>query len=260
VLPKPSAYNGPDRRTGRDLFAAASARNTGAVYTTKPYLVFVDDCSVLCPGWLAAVRESAAEGRVVGGAYEKRRQMAVERGALVRSETFEGGIDSRQRHAEPGDLVRIVGGQLYGSSFGLPRELLFAVNGLDELCDPIGGEDYQLGIRLEWAGEAIHYDRRMLTIEADAAPEHGDSPPRLGRTLPPGTYLAKLGEFGVGARSTDGGWDNSHMILDILYGTRETSALGNEFELARLEPADLPGLAERLPASYWFDGTPLEEL
>ncbi len=260
VPPKPSPYNGAHRRTRVDLFAAASARNTGVVHTRKPYLVFVDDCSVVSPGWLAAVREHAEEGRVVSGAYEKRREMVVERGAIVHSKLDQSGIDSRALLAEGGELVQIVGGQLYGASFGLPRALMLDVNGLDELCDPMGGEDYQLGIRLEWAGAPVFYDRRMLTVEAHTLERHGETPRRLGRTLAPEAYLAKLAEFGISERSTDGEYDNSHMVLDILYGTRETQAIGNDYNLALLAPDDLPGLAAGLPDAYWFDGTPLEQL
>ena len=260
VPPKASPYNGAHRRTRVDLFAAANARNTGVVHTRKPYLVFVDDCSVVSPGWLDAVREHAVEGRVVSGAYEKRAKMVVENGEILHSELDESGVDSRLRFADGKDLVRIVGGQLYGASFGVPRALMLEVNGLDELCDPMGGEDYQLGIRLEWAGAPVFYDRRMLTVEAHTLERHGETPRRLGRTLAPEAYLAKLAEFGVFERSTDGEYDNSHMVLDILYGTRETQAIGNDYNLAALSPDDLRGLVAGLPDAYWFDGTPLDEL
>ncbi len=260
VPPKPSPYNGAYRRTREDLFAAANARNTGVIYTRRPYLVFVDDCSVLSPGWLAAVREHAREGRVVSGAYEKRKGMVVERGEIVSSEADDSGVDSRLGLADDEGFVQIVGGQLYGASIGIPRALMLAINGLDELCDPMGGEDYQFGIRLEWAGAPVFYDSRMLTTEAHDLEHHGHTPRRVGRTLPPERYMAKLAEFGVFERSTDGEYDNSHMVLDILYGTRETHAFGNDYNLAALGPDDLPGLAARMPGEYWFDGTPLGEL
>lgn len=260
VPPKPSPYNGAHRLTRDDLFAAANARNTGAVYSRQPYLVFVDDCSVLAPGWLDAALEAADAGRVVAGAYEKREAMRVEGGVLVESVLVEAGRDSRAEHAPPGELVRIPGGQLYGSSFGVPRELLVAVNGLDELCDPMGGEDYHLGIRLELAGAEIYYDRRLLTIEAQSLDAVGESPRRIGRSLAEDAYLAKLAEFGVAARSTDGSFDNSHMVLDLVYGTGESAALGNDFDLATLVPADFEALPRAFPDAYWFDGTPLAEL
>jgi len=39
------------------------------------------------------------------------------------------------------------------------------LNGYDELCDPVGGEDYQLGLRIEFAGVPIFYCRAMLAVE-----------------------------------------------------------------------------------------------
>ena len=192
-------------------------------------MVFVDDCALLAPGWLAAVREAVAEGRVTGGAYEKHTNLVAEDGLLVSSDLTEAGLDSRRNLGDGTGPVQIVGGQLYGCSLGAPRDLLLSVNGFDELCDPMGGEDYQLGVRLEWAGAEISYDRRMLTIENTDAGAHGDSPPRIGRSLSEDAYLTRLAEFGVAVRSTDGDFDNSHMVLDIVYGTRSPRSVGNYY-------------------------------
>lgn len=260
VPPKPTPYCGPQRLTPSDLFAVASARNTGIVHTKQPYVVFVDDCALLAPGWLDAVREGAVEGRVTCGTYEKHSHLVAEDGLHLSSDLTEAGLDSRRLLGDGTGPVPLGGGQLYGCSFGAPRDLLLAVNGLDELCDPMGGEDYQLGIRLEWAGAQIVYDRRMLTIENGDADAHGDSPPRIGRSLSEDAYMAKLAEFGVDARSTGGEFDNSHMVLDILYGTRSVQSVGNDYSLGELRVADLPRLPYQFPLDYWFDDLPLAEL
>jgi glycosyltransferase involved in cell wall biosynthesis len=259
VPPKPCPYNGPHRLTRMDCFGAASARNTGIVQATGDYVVFVDDCSVLMPAWWQEVRTAARHGYVVAGAYQKHRDMVVKDGTLLDSTTNPADLDVRWHQGDPAALVQIGGGQLYGCSFGSPRELLADVNGLDELCNVCATEDYQLGLRLEWAGERIFYSRRMLTVEsADAC--HGPTPIRIDRSSSPADYLARLRELGVAQRSTDGNWDASHMVLDLTLGTRSVRSLGNYYDLKVLTEAALEATIERFPREYWFDGTPLAEL
>ena len=226
VLPKPSPYCGPHRLTRRDLFAAASARNTGIVHARERYLVFVDDAAVLMPGWWKEARRAARLGYVVAGAYQKHREMVVEDRVLVSSQVSPSGIDSRWDLASDTALVPIGGGQLFACSFGAPRRLLLDVNGFDEMCDVIGGEDYHLGLRLEWMDATIYYSRAMLTIESEEL--HAErrkrrmdpqTPQRVGMFLEPSDYLVRLRDFGVDRRSTDGACDSSHMVLDIAYGT-----------------------------------------
>ena len=260
VPAKPSPYNGPHRLTTTQYHACASARNTGIVHAQRPYVVFADDASVPMPGWWREARHAAHHGYVVAGAYKKAWEMEVVDGGLVASRIEPEGIDTRWELGSDEGIVRIGGGQLYGASFGAPRELLVAVNGADEICDSIGGEDYHLGIRMEFAGAPIFYSRRMLTIESEELHRQGEPLLRLDPTADPDTYMERLRRFGVEQRSTDGGFDSSHMILDLLYGARATRSVGNYYDLAELTPADLPGLAERLPELHWFDGRPLAEM
>ena len=129
------------------------------------------------------------------------------------------------------------------------------------LGDGMGGEDYQLGVRLELAGVPMFFSRRMLTVESE---EHhrgeGQQLLRRDHELPEAEYLARLADWGVTARSTDGKYDGSHMVLDLVYGLRATASLGNHYQLSDLGPEDLEDTASTLPTVYWFDGRPLEEL
>jgi hypothetical protein len=260
VPPKPTPYNGPHRLTRLEYFAAASARNTGIVHATRPYLVFVDDLSVLMRGWWDEVTLAADTGTVVVGCYHRQRAMRVEHGTLVSSIETAEGLDSRWELGEEGAYVEVSGGHVFGSNFCAPRELLLAVNGFDEHCSAVGAEDYHLGIRLEWAGAHILLSHDLLMIESDDGRENQAELVRLDKVLGEEAYLARLRDFGVERRSTEGNFDVSHLLLDILYGTREIRSRGNYYDLANLVPDDLPGLVERFPTHDWVDGQPLAEM
>ena len=260
VSPKPTPYQGPHRRTTRDCFAAANARNTGLVHARAPYVVFADDCALPMPGWWRAVSRAAANGDVVTGAYQKRWDMRVVDGALVHGRLDASGVDSRWMHGDDARPVPIEGGRLYGASFGAPRELLLAINGLDELCDSIGGEDYQLGLRLSQSGATILYDRAMLTVESEELGRRGRPYLRYDRTLPEAGYMARLAEFGLNRRSTTGPCDSSHMVLDVTIGTGSWATHGNAFWLADLTPDGFEATVARFPDTHWFDRCPLRDL
>lgn len=262
VPPKPNPWNGPYRLSETEYFAAASARNTGIVYATAPYVAFADDCAVLMPGWWEEVRKAARHGYVVAGAYRKAEQMVVHAGLLAASSEPEQGRDIgdvRWDHGDDHAVNQIAGGQLYGCSFGAPRTLLVRVNGMDELCDPIGQSDCQLGIRLEWAGARIFYSRRMLTVESM---DQYRQPvlPRLVRSLEPEIYMRRLAELGVDHLSVPEHWNNGAMIFDLLHGTRHIESRGNGFDLASLKPRMLEATVAHFPSTYWFDGVPLADL
>lgn len=260
VAAKPSPYNGAHRLTRRDYFAAASARNTGLIYASKSYVVFVDDLSVVMPGWWAQVREAARQGYVVTGAYQKHWEMRVDNGLLLDSRSEPSGIDSRWNQGDDGHNVRVGGAQLFGASFGAPRTLMLELNGCDELCDSIGGEDWQLGLRIEWSGAPIYYSRRMLTIESEELHRQGTPALRIDKVTEPELYMARLADFGVSRRFIEGRYDSSHMLLDILFGTQSLQPMGNYYFLPDLTADDLAATIARFPVEYWFDGQPLRDL
>jgi hypothetical protein len=259
VAAKPSPYNGAHRLTSRDFFAAASARNTGLVYARKPYVIFVDDACVLGERWWRAAQEAARAGRVVTGAYRKDWGMEITRGVLLKSREC-SGIDSRWSLGDDSRAVRVGGGQLFGASIGAPRDLLLQLNGFDELCDSIGGEDWHLGVRLELAGVPTYYDRRMLSVESEELHRKGKPFARVDRTLPEAAYMDRLAEFGVRRRHIPGAWDSSHMLLDVVYGTESAATQGNYYWLADLSETSLVSTTRCFPRCHWFDRRPLSEL
>jgi hypothetical protein len=266
VPPKPTPYSGPQRLTRNAYSTIASARNTGLVYASAPYVVFSDDSSVLMDGWLAEVSMAARHGYVLAGTYENRADLRVVDGQMVSGERSGDACDSRWEIGDDDALVQIVGSQLFGCAHGAPRADLLAINGFDELCDPIGGEDTNLGVRLEWSGRRLFFSRRMMAVK-DGLRHAGDAYTRLDRgrsgagSPGPARYMECLSEFGVSQRTlADGPWDCSHLCLDLLYGTRSVRALGNHFDLAALTEADLAHLGDSFPERYWATGELLAEL
>lgn len=260
VPAKPSPYSGPHRLTQREYAAPASARNTGIVHAAHPYVVFVDDLSVPGPQWWGAARDAARHGYVVGGAYAKHLELVVVNGELLDSRPAPGGLDSRSQINAATKLVQVGGGALYGCSFGAPRRLLLELNGLDELCDSIMGEDSQLGYRIEHAKIPIYYDRRMFTVESEELHRQVDPPARLNELIHPALYMARLREFGVLRRTRRGAWDASHLLFDIVHGTRVRESLGNYYRLADLDADTIGSVKASFPRHHWFHQRPLAEL
>lgn len=259
VPAKPNPWNGPHRLTRmREYSAIASARNTGIVFATKPYVVFVDDLGVLGPGWWAQVKLAALRRIVVAGAYRKDREMVVREGVLLSGRPT--GIDCRWERGDDAAPVRISGGELFGAGTGAPRDLLVELNGYDEMCDPVGGEDYQLGLRIEFAGVPVYYCRSMLVVESEE--RHAQAPvvTRMDKTIDVASYMRRLREFGVRTRSTQGETDLSHLVLDVVHGTRSTRTHGNYYSLQALTEEELPRTVARFPRNHWFDHQPLSEL
>lgn len=263
VRTKPTPWNGPHRLTQHDYFAPANARNTGIVYARSPYVVFVDDCALPMPDWWDEARAAARHGYVVAGAYEKREKMSVENGALVSGGLAVEGRDVADyrwdNHGDSEALVQVDGGNLYGCSFGAPRALLVEVNGMDELCDPVGWSDCQLGYRLERAGATIFYSRRMLTVETMDQYREAPALLKLRRSLEPDAYMQRLAELGL-TEHVGPEWTDYGMIVDLVHGLRMTRSLGNSYDLATLREEHLPGTVAGFEQRYWFDGTPLAEL
>lgn len=261
TVPKPNIYQGILRKTKTEMFSPSNARNTGILLSEGSYLVFADDVSVLMPTWWGAVKQAAEQSRIVCGSYQKHFDMVVENGILVSSRYHDAGKDSRWNSGNDHRSVPINGQALFGCSLGIPAKDIIDVNGFDELCDSIGGEDYHLGTRLNNAGKRIYYDRRMFTVESEELHNQPYLMLRDDRLLDPASYMATLKEFGVHTRKYDprGRTDSSHMLLDILYGLNQKTTMGNNYSIAADRPSHyfvpVPDVT-----THWFDKKLLAEL
>jgi hypothetical protein len=239
--PKPNVWNGPHRLTSEDWFAMASARNTALCLCDTTYLAYVDDLSVLMPGWLDAVYE-AVEGNYIGcGAYRKVKNLVVENGIPVSFE--EGGTDNRISLVSQ-DVTDCNGAWLYGCSLVAPVEALLSVDGWPEsICDGMGFEDCLMGIVLKNNGNTLKFDRRMMTLEAEEL--HFVEP------------AMKRSDYGVSPN------DKSHKALEI---ARNSATFDNGFgeggirALREKVLSGKPFPIQHNPRHEWFTGMPLSEL
>ncbi len=247
--PKPCVWQGPHRlTTHHEYFAASSTRNTALALARGSHVAFVDDLSVLLPGWAKAHLHAMANGYVLGGTTTKYRNVQVDAtGAVVGIDDHPPGRDSRLAWLPPGHgVVPLPGSALYGGTFSVPLEAALIVNGQDEACDSISGEDYDFGMRLERAGWPVRFSRACATIEDDA--HHAQSVMRRLDKLVPGPD----------------GPDSSHVLLRRLQ--RETSrvwTLGEQPNLRELRDRVLLGEPFPVPTEpsvHWPDGQPLSEM
>lgn len=148
TLPKPNMWQGAYRLTDRDWWATAVSRNTGIVLATHPQLAFLDDRCRPGAQWAETVQRYAELPRAVAaGSYDK---LEGDVGAPYVTQDHRIGVC-------PEGMENCGGGWLYGCSLTLPLAAALDVNGFEEGCCGMGGEDYIFGLMLEKAGYRIDY-------------------------------------------------------------------------------------------------------
>jgi hypothetical protein len=273
VRVKPSVWQGGHRLTQQEWFCAATARNTAFALARAPHIAFVDDLSVIVPGWLEAHLHAARCGDVLAGLTYKRGNVVVDDDGRYRSDPLPGGDDSRLDLLRDGDYALCAGSRLYGGTFSVPLEAALSVNGQDEIHEGIaGGEDYDFGIRLErFLGKPARICRTCATIED--GPAHHTENDRLA-----------IGRQWI--KCVDQWWDLSHPEArdwrreatgwGDVKGVRASDAIkdrlrrestrvrtvGNDFDLRALREKALSGKfpIPTEPTRRWVDGAPLTEI
>jgi hypothetical protein len=181
----------------------------------------------------------------VCGPYEKRTAMTVENGCPKNGGIITGS-DNRLAYVEqhwrgkkqnPYDCP---GAWWYGCSTALPLSWALAINGYDESCDGLSGEDYIFGRMLENNGYPIKYDTRMAIIE--------------DRTI------GKLDPVMIRRDKGKSPKDKSHALLDLLSGCKRAQ---HQWDIPTVRRAVLSGEPWPVPSSPskdWYDGQPLAEM
>jgi hypothetical protein len=238
IEPKPSPVQGKYKITSKNYFNAGSARNTGICYVKHGYVAFIDDLTVLEKGSFKYIVEYATKNMVVGFSYKKVLELDVKDGIIQTKQEHPGGIDSRWNQGN--DIWRIGGSQLYGYSAS-PLQVILSVNGYDEICNTMGGEDYQYGMRLEKTGTPIYYSKYVVFYESEEFADQGNVFIRRDPLLSNNDYNVLMKKYNVLNRWVPDGITNlSHFILDLL--TRNKSwAEGNDYNLTDLRNKILAG-------------------
>ena len=255
--PKPCVWQGPHRLTQHDYFAAANARNTAICYAPDGWISFVDDLSVLMPGWLAAVREAMAKNYIVCGAFRKVNKLVVENGEVKSFEDHPAGHDSRWKHGDDTKAVPCHPNWLFGCSLAAPVDAFLKINGWPEACDStgIGMEDCMTGMALAATGHKLKYDRRMFTLESEEL-HHVDVPMlrmdkdrgKVVEVAPGVTHPAEKGHALVKRLSGRKWFENDFGPFPDLAALRQHVLAGGEFPVVNR------------PTHDWYDGQSLSEL
>lgn len=231
VPPKPNPYQGPYKLTKINYHSCSVPRNTGICYAKYQYIAFIDDLSVMEPNSFNEIIECAKKNIVVAFAYKKVYELSVENGSIKTKREHPGGIDSRWNQGS--EFRQIGGSQLFGYSAS-PLDVLLRVNGYDQICDSMGGEDYQYGMRVEKLRVPIFYNRKVIFYESEEYADQGNIFIRRDPLLTKETYDSLMKKYGITRRWVpDARTDLSHLVLDMLTRDKYLSE-GNTYTLKEL--------------------------
>lgn len=243
---KPTVWSGPSRLTKQDWWSASNARNTGICLCQTDWICFLDDRSVLLPGWLDCIKQAMSGNYIMCGTYEKRTGMKVENGVITHGGIVTGvdvRLDYCDKNYTPKGMAapfNAPGEWTFGCCVALPLEWALSVNGFDETCDGLGAEDTIFGLQLANHGYPCKFDPRCKIVE-DRTP---------GETFP----VYRREDFGVSPN------DYSHQVLGSLK-VRKTAA--HPFDIRALRKDILSGKEWPKPwgpCTHPWDNRPLSEL
>ncbi len=245
TAPKPCVWQGPGRLTKENWFAASNARNTAICLAPGDWIAFVDDVSVLQPGWLPAVRRAMdTDGYTITlGAYRKVKDLVVEDGEVKSFTDHPGGHDHRYEHGQD-KPVACVGSWMYGCSLVAPVKAFLDTNGWPEWVDGMSFEDVLEGIALQKKGFMFVYDRTMMTFESEEL--HAQLP--VMRRTDKGHSPNDKSHAALRMQQGGTGWNENYFGAWGIAGLRESVLKGEPFPQCGI------------PQHDWFDKQPINEM
>jgi hypothetical protein len=235
VEPKPTVWQGKHRVTRDHWWAKSNALNTALCLADSEWIACVDDCCVLVPTWLTAVKDAMRDNYVVCGTYEKRFNMVVEDGYIV----DDGLLDSYDHRWEK-DTIKDIGGHwFFGCSNAMPLAWALEANGYDESCDGLRYEDVVFGGMVQRNGHPIKWDSRMKVVQS--------------RNCNPNDVAIRGWDKGKSPN------DKSHALLKRVAGATRATHVWN---IPQIRDSVLKGGAfpsEPWPTSDWYDQMPIKD-
>ena len=231
IPPKPSNIQGKYKLTKINYHACSIPRNTGICYAKHNYIAFIDDLSTLEESSFKEIIKCATSNIVVGFGYKKVYNLSVINGKIITKTEHEGGIDSRLKIGK--NYRKISGSQLYGYN-AAPLSVILKVNGYDEFCNTMGGEDYHYGMRIDKLNIPIYFNGNVIFYESEEISNEENVFIRRDPLLTKEVYINLMTKFNISKRyDINGRYDLSHFVLDSL--TRDKSwTEGNDYNLAEL--------------------------
>lgn len=245
VTPKPTVWQGKHRLTSKDYFAAANARNTAICLAPDGYICFVDDLSVVMPGWFQSVLEATTRDAVTLGVYKKVKELQVESGTGVVTHFVEHSAGNDHRIA----LVRgnppqpCLAQWHFGCSLVAPVEHYLRMGGFAEGCDGMGYEDAVTGSAMARNGTKFLIDTRMMTWESEEGHTAGTPMARLDKGKTPRDKSHAMIAMYQNARHFD-----NYFGSEGIRGVRARVLAGEPFPITQC------------PEHDWYDSQPLREM
>lgn len=202
---KPNVWQGPHRLTKEDFWAKAACLNTAICMCKTDWIAFIDDRSLILPGWLRGVQRAMVHGYAVCGSYEKVDNLVVENG---QPKTYRRHPDGRDhRRGNKNGAVRCHGSWWFGCNNACPLEWALQVNGYDETCDGCSAEDVFFGFMLQNNNLPIMYDVSMKILEDRTAGQLTGGFKRMDKGVSPLDKSHKLVEMLANRKRTIHQWD-----------------------------------------------------
>lgn len=250
VPPKPSAWQGPTRKTSFDHFDLNNARNTGLAHANYDHVVFFDDNCVLGENFLVEHAKAAARGIALCGTFQTYTRATVEDGRALDGELHP------QQDTRGTEMCRATGGWLYGLNMSFPLTYAVICNGFDEKYSGQGGcDDVDLGVRLERAGCKFVFNPWCSVFQI--LESHTDLPGWGVTDENDGKMKERVLADGIPH------FANEWLIQELGREPGRFTPLGNDFfltELMQLARAKKPFPVKRAVESDWRDGQKLVDM
>jgi hypothetical protein len=115
-----------------------------------------------------------------------------------------------------------------------PLSVILQVNGYDEICNTMGGEDYHYGMRLEKLGIPIYYNRNVVFYESEELADQCNVFLRRNPLLTKEKYHELMTKYNITKRWVpDARYDLVTLVLDMLTRNKPW-AEGNAYILSEL--------------------------